>query len=77
METTIRQQINGALALMSDVDIKKVWDIIQIVMPAEDMKELAFDLAAVEEIKNNPDCHEFITHEELLQDLGLTEEDLK
>lgn len=62
---------------MNDIETKKVWDIIQIVMPIEKMKELAFDLAAVEEIKNNPDCHEFITHEELLENLGLTTGDLK
>jgi len=39
--------------------------------------EANFDAWVVEEIKNNPDCHEFIPASELYADLGISEGDIK
>lgn len=30
-----------------------------------------FDLMLLEEIRNNPECHEFVSQEEALKELGL------
>ena len=70
---TIREQITGALAHMDEIEIKKVWDIIQILLPAERIPEIEpddIDLAMIEEIEENPDCKEFISGSEAYTQLG-------
>jgi len=76
MEMT-REQVTGALALLDDVHVRKVWDIMKIVMPTEILEEIAYDLAAGARIENDPDCHEFVSEAELMAELGINEEDLK
>ena len=73
---TARELITGIIAHLDDNDLVKVWDILKLVIENDELEELAFDLMAGHEIANNPECHEYITEEELLKDLGLTEEDL-
>jgi len=68
MEIT-RQHVTEALALLDDIQLKKVLDIMKIVM--------VFDLAIGAEIENNPDCHIFSPASEVYERLGLTKEDLK
>lgn len=43
----------------------KTWEDIEEVEPDE------FDLAMLKEIEENPECHEFISQEEVLKELGL------
>ena len=70
---TIKQQITGALAHMDEIEIKKVWDIIQIVMPTKSVPEVEpdeIDLAMIKEIEENPDCKEFVSASEAYAQLG-------
>jgi len=76
MEIT-RQHVTGALALLDDIQLKKVWDIMKIVMANDELEEMAFDLAIGAEIENNPECHVSSPASEVYARLGITEEDLK
>ena len=70
---TVREQVTGALAQMGELEVKKVWDIIQIVMssagvPVVELDEV--DLAMIKEIKENPDCKEFVSVADSYSQLG-------
>lgn len=80
--TAIKERIIGAVSLMSDKEAEAFWKLIQnryIISPKtwsnwdniEEIEPDEFDLAMLEEIKNNPDCHEFISQEEMLKELEL------
>ena len=45
--------------------ISKTWDDIEEVEPNE------VDLAMLKEVEENSDCHEFISQEEAMKELGL------
>ena len=55
---------------MNETDAQKVWDIMKIVMTTETLEEMAFDLLAIEEIENNPDCKEYVSGIEAYEMLG-------
>ncbi len=73
----IKERILGAITVMSDEDaytILKIilnqfsenpWDNIENVSPDE------IDLKLLDEIKSDPDCHDFISSEQLKKELGL------
>ena len=70
---TIREQVTGALAQMGELEVKKVWDIIQIVMPNAVIPVVEpdeVDLAMIKEIKENPDCKEFVSGADAYSQLG-------
>lgn len=64
---------------MNDKDTEFFWKLIQdryTISPKtwEDIEEVEpdeFDLAMLKEIEENPECHEFISQEEVLKELGL------
>ena len=64
---------------MNDKEAEFFWKMIQnrhIISPKtlDDVDEIEpdeFDLMLLEEIRNNPECHEFISQEEALKELGL------
>ena len=76
MENT-RKYVEGALSLLPDAELKKLWDIMKIIMGNDDLEEAAYDLMAGERIANDPDCKEYIPANQLMAELGITEEDLK
>ena len=75
--SNIKERILGAITVMSDYDAEIIWklivnrfadtswDNIEIEEPDE------IDLQMLKEIEKNPDCHEFISSEEAMQQLGL------
>ena len=65
--TAVKERIIGAVSIMSDKDADIFWHIIQKHFTAPD----EVDLMMLKEIENNPDCHEFISQEELLKELNL------
>lgn len=73
----IKERIFGAVTVMNDSDAEKVWEFVtKNLSPRswEDIKEVApdeWDLKMLNDIANDPDCHEFITQEELLKELNL------
>ena len=75
--SNIKERILGAITVMNDYDAEIIWklivnrfadtswDNIEIEEPDE------IDLQMLKEIEKNPDCHEFISSEEAMQQLGL------
>lgn len=76
--TAIKERILGAVTIMNESDAEKVWDfMIHNLSPRswEDIEEVSpddWDLKMLEDIEKNPDCHKFISQEELLKELGIT-----
>ena len=74
----IKERILGAVTMMDDSDAEKVWNfVIKNLSPRswDDIEEVTpdeWDLKMLDEIDKNPDCHEFISQEELVKELDLT-----
>lgn len=74
----IKERILGAVTMMDDSDAEKLWNfVIKNLSPRswDDIEEVSpdeWDLKMLNDIENNPDCHEFISEEELLKELDLT-----
>lgn len=74
----IKERIFGALTVMDDSDAEKVWDFVINNLSRrswDDIEETApdeWDLKMLDEIGKNPDCHDFVSQEDLLEELGLT-----
>lgn len=74
----LKERILGAVTVMNDSDAEKVWNfVIENLSPKswEDIEEVTpdeWDLKMLDDIDNDPDCHEFISQDELLKELDLT-----
>lgn len=77
--TATKERIIGAVYLMNDKDAEFFWKLIQnryTVSPKtwDDIEEVEpdeVDLAMLKEIEENSDCHEFVSQEEAMKELGL------
>lgn len=77
--TAVKERIIGAVTLMNDDTAEKFWKLIQnhyIIFSKnwEDIKEAEpdeIDLLMLKEIERDPDCHEFISSDELMKELEL------
>ena len=76
--TAVKERIIGAVSIMSDKDANIFWHIIQkhFKLPdtfadIEKVEPDETDLIMLKEIENNPDCHEFISQEELMKELNM------
>ncbi len=75
--SNIKERIIGAVTIMDEKDAARFWEIIQVTfrkrewdsIPEEEPDEI--DLAMLEQIQNNPDCHEFVSSEEAMKELGI------
>ena len=77
--TATKERIIGAVSLMNDKEAEffckmiqsryiiapKTWDDIEEVEPDE------IDLMLLDEIRKNPECHEFVSQEELMKELEM------
>ena len=76
--TAVKERIMGAVALMNDNDAEKFWRLIQShyvisLKNWEDIEEAVpdeIDLLMLKEIENDPDCHEFVSSDEVMKELG-------
>ena len=74
----IKEIIFGAVTVMNDSDAEKVWNfVIENLSPRswDDIEEVSpdeWDLKMLEDIDKNPDCHEYVSQDELLKELNLT-----
>lgn len=74
----IKERILGAVAVMDNSDAEKVWDFVINNLTSrswDDIEEVPpdeWDLKMLEDIENDPDCHEFVSQEDLLRKLNLT-----
>lgn len=75
--SAIKERIFGAVTVMSDADAEKVWKFVLDNLPSrswEDIRETApdeWDLKMLDDIDHNPECHEFVSQEDVLKELGL------
>ncbi len=75
--TAIKERILGAVSVMSDADAETVWKLILTNFPKRSWDDIEtvipdeWDLKMLADVKNNPECHEFVSHEEAMKELGL------
>ncbi len=75
--SAVKERILGAITVMSDDDAATVWRFILSRFPAgswDDIEEVTpdeWDQQMLQDIKNNPDCREFVSRKEALAELGL------
>lgn len=75
--SNIKERILGAITVMSDEDAHMIWNVIlnQFSNSAwdniEEIEPDEADMEMLNEIKNNPDCSEFISNEQLKNTLNL------
>ncbi len=73
----IKERILGAVTVMDDSDAQKVWEFVVENLSSrswDDIEEISpdeWDLKMLDDIDTNPDCHEFVSQEELLKGLNL------
>lgn len=75
--SAVKERIFGAVTVMSEVDAEKVWEMILNNIPSrswEDVEEVTpdeWDKKMLSDVKENPDCNEFISEEDLMKELNL------
>ena len=73
----IKERILGAVTVMDDSDAQKVWEFVVENLSSrswDDIEEISpdeWDLKMLDDIDTNPDCHKFVSQEELLKGLNL------
>lgn len=74
----IKERILGAVTMMDDAEAEKVWNfVIENLSPRswdniESVSPDEWDLKMLADIATNPDCHEFISQDDLLKELDIT-----
>lgn len=77
--TAVKERIMGAVTLMNDQDAEKIWNLIQshfVIFSKgwDDIEEVVpdqTDLFMLKEIEDDPDCHEFVSSEDVRKELGI------
>lgn len=73
----IKERIIGAVTIMNEKDAEHFWEIIQVTFQKREWASIPeekpddIDLAMLTEIENNPDCHEYISSEAAMKELGI------
>ena len=68
----------GAVTVMNDSDAEKVWNFVVKNLAPRSWNEIEevppdeWDLKMLNDIDENPDCHEFVSQDTLLKELDLT-----
>lgn len=69
--TAIKERLIGAITMMDDEKAQALWDMIVIHYAPKTWEDIpeeepdAFDLQMLEEIDNNPECHEFVKESDI------------
>lgn len=75
--SNVKERIIGAVTIMNEQDAIKVWNIITTTFREKEWENIPeelpddIDLTMLEEIKENPDCHEFVSSDEAMKLLGI------
>lgn len=75
--SNVKERIIGAVTIMNEQDAIKVWNIITTTFREKEWDSIPeelpddVDLTMLEEIKGNPDCHEFVSSDEAMKLLGI------
>lgn len=76
--SAVKERILGAVSIMDDSDAESLWEYILSTFRSrsswdeiEEVEPDEIDLMMLKEIEEDPQCHEFISSEELMKELGL------
>ena len=73
----IKERIYGAVSIMNKEEVSYLWDIITsgfMHRSWEDIPETVpdeIDLQMLKEMDEDPECHEFVSEEVMLKELGI------
>lgn len=74
--SAVKERILGAVTVMNEHDAQTLWNIITQTFGAnwenvEEVQPDEWDLRMLHEVKTNPECHEFVSEEDAMRELGL------
>ncbi len=75
--TAVKERILGAVSIMEESDAVSLWEYILSAFSSHSFDEIEevepdeWDLQMLKEIENDPDCHEFISSEDAMKEIGL------
>lgn len=75
--SAVKERILGAITVMTDADATVVWNFIMNQLPShswdniEEIEPDEWDRQMLNDIRNDPDCREFLSSEETMKQLGL------
>ena len=72
----VKERILGAVTVMNENDAQILWNMITQTFSEsweniEEIKPDDWDLQMLDEIKENPECREFMSEEDAMKELGL------
>ena len=74
--SAVKERIVGAVTVMNENDAQILWNMITQTFSEsweniEEIKPDDWDLQMLDEIKENPECREFMSEEDAMKELGL------
>ena len=74
--SAVKERILGAVTVMNENDAQILWNMITQTFSEsweniEEIKPDEWDLQMLDEIKENPECREFMSEEDAMKELGL------
>lgn len=75
--SAIKERIFGAITVMSDEDARRLWNLISTEFSSHSWEEIEtvspddWDIKMLNNL-DDPDCHEFISSEDAMKELGLS-----
>ena len=74
--SAVKERILGAVTVMNENDAQILWNMITQTFSEsweniEEIKQDDWDLQMLDEIKENPECREFMSEEDAMKELGL------
>lgn len=74
--SAVKERILGAVTVMNESDAQTLWNIITKNFGAnwaniEAVEPDDWDLQMLHEIKTDPECHEFMSEDDAMKELGL------
>ncbi len=74
--SAVKERILGAVTVMNENDAQILWNMITQTFSEsweniEEIKPDDWDLQMLDEIKENPECREFMSEEDTMKELGL------
>ena len=74
--SAVKERILGAVTVMNENDAQILWNMITQTFSEsweniEEIKPDDWDLQMLDEIKENPECREFMSEEDAMKKLGL------
>ena len=74
--SAVKERILGAVTVMNENDAQILWNMITQTFSEswesiEEIKPDDWDLQMLDEIKENPECREFMSEEDAMKELGL------